>query len=971
MKKQRIFWIVCFLFFSIWVMPQHSQAETETSYRALIIGRGDYGGSRDLSPGPENDAENFRRVLDAAYGEEITITQKEKEGVTTTSGVQSAIQEAFQNSDADDVNYFYYSGHGNSSGLYLGSSTMTAASLAKAFEGISGTNILVIDCCYSGSLITKSGRSDTAGASSFSDVFVEQFMEALSSERKSRSALNTGNFHIITAASSEEQSWQGELGENGADIGLFTSSLALGSGVNPLKVTTEDVYETGVLPADYDRDGSITFNEIAQFLKNGIYSSNIRRYPENDDEVFLQAQPDKTPDVAVSKSWVTWEDGQRVLKLAYDAKEDGTLQCAAYRGALWNLSLLFRNVLDPSLPSYASSNIRRTGMWEREIQAGSHILTIPMPESDPMLTDGNYAVMVKGLGDNTYTYMLPCSLYGDEGTSQAQEAEVSADVAYFEIDGDKELCLFVDFGTGEEESLVRPYLSASIKDQSGSLVRSLAEYELADVVERYQDSYRYYRAFYWDGKDDGEGMVSPGLYQLQVVIHNGGGQEISMSEIVLAATEENPVTGIRIVRDPDKTEYEAGETFSADGMQVAAVTAQGDIIPIEDYQIEDLHPLTAEDYGVEISFGEWKAWVAIQVNAGAVLEIKTLPDKTEYLEGEAFDPQGLEVFVRYPDGSSQEVTDYEILNGTELSATDTEVTIQKDGLRAQVDIHVYACTGLEVTALPDKMVYTEGEIFDPSGLRVSLVYENGERRELNDWQAEEKRITATDAQVSIWFGNWQTKLSVTVLPASGQTGEEEGQKETSQQTQQPVQETPASEAKSDSTPVAEVQSIRVKAGGKSISGNKLVIGRGEKVKLSATVLPSNAEGKKVTYSSSNAKVASVKANGTITGKKKGTAKIKVTAANGKTVTIKVTVKKAPTKLIRKTGNKTIKKNKKFKIQTRLPSGTASYRLTYKSSKPKVASVNKNGVVTAKKKGTAVIMVRTYNNKKIKLKVKVK
>lgn len=897
MKKQKIFWIACFLLLlSIWVMPQHSQAETKTSYRALIIGRGDYGGSRDLSPGPENDAENFRRVLDTAYREEITITRKEKEGVTTTSGVQSAIQEAFQNSDEDDVNYFYYSGHGNSSGLYLGSSTMTADSLAKAFEGISGTNILVIDCCYSGSLITKSGRSDAVEVSAFSDAFVEQFIGAISSGKKSRSALNTGSFHIITAASSEEQSWQGELGENGADIGLFTSNLALGSGVNPRKVTTGDAYETGMLPADYDRDGSITFNEIAQFLKNGIYSSNIRRYPENDGTVFLQVQPDKTPDVAVRKAWVTWEDGQRVLKLAYDAKEDETLQCAAYTGALWNLSLLFRNVLDTSLPSYSSSNIQRTGIWEEEIQAGSHILTIPLPESDPMLTDGNYAVMVRGMGENAYTYMLPCSLYGNAGTLLAQEAELSADASYFEMDGEKELCLSVDFGTGEEESLVRPYLSAYIKDQSGSLVRTLAEYELADVVERYQDSYRYYRNFYWDGRDDGGALVLPGTYQLQVILHNGDGQEISLSETVLAAAAENPVTEIQIVRDPDKTEY---------------------------------------------------------------------------LEGEDFDPAGMQVSMKYYDGSFQEVTDYEILNGTELSATDTQITIQKDGLRAQVQIRVYACTGLEVTALPDKTVYQEGEIFDASGLKVSLVYENGERREVNDWQAEEKRLTAADAQVAIWYGDWQTKLSVTVLPASGQTGEEEGQKETNQQTQQPAQETPASESKSDSTSVEEVQSIRVKAGGKSISSNKLVMGRGEKVKLSATVLPSNAEKKKVTYSSSNAKVASVKANGTITGKKKGTAKIKVTAANGKTVTIKVTVKKAPTKLMRKTGNKTIKKNKKFKIQTRLPRGTASYRLTYKSSKPKVVSVNKNGVVTAKKKGTAVITVRTYNNKKIKLKVRVK
>lgn len=54
----------------------------------------------------------------------------------------------------------------------------------------------------------------------------------------------------------------------------------------------------------------------------------------------------------------------------------------------------------------------------------------------------------------------------------------------------------------------------------------------------------------------------------------------------------------------------------------------------------------------------------------------------------------------------------------------------------------------------------------------------------------------------------------------------------------------------------------------------------------------------------------------------------------------------------------------------LPKGSAG-KVTFKSNKPKVAAVTSKGVVTAKKKGTAKITVKTYNNKKKTVTIKVK
>ena len=77
--------------------------------------------------------------------------------------------------------------------------------------------------------------------------------------------------------------------------------------------------------------------------------------------------------------------------------------------------------------------------------------------------------------------------------------------------------------------------------------------------------------------------------------------------------------------------------------------------------------------------------------------------------------------------------------------------------------------------------------------------------------------------------------------------------------------------------------------GVSLSKTSTTITAGQTETLTATVQPSNATNKNVTWSSDNSAVATVDANGNVTAVKAGTATITATADGGKTATCEVTV----------------------------------------------------------------------------------
>ena len=169
-----------------------------------------------------------------------------------------------------------------------------------------------------------------------------------------------------------------------------------------------------------------------------------------------------------------------------------------------------------------------------------------------------------------------------------------------------------------------------------------------------------------------------------------------------------------------------------------------------------------------------------------------------------------------------------------------------------------------------------------------------------------------------------------------------------------------------------VQKAAVKTTKITTTTKSLTLAKGatyKKLASSITVTPVTSK-EKVSYSSSNKKVATVSSKGVIKAKKAGTTKITVKSGKKKiVVTVKVTGVKT-TNLSGVPAAKSVSKGKSFKIKAIATPKNTDEKITFKSSNKKVATVTSKGVVKGLKKGAATITVQS-GSKKMTCKVTVK
>ena len=149
--------------------------------------------------------------------------------------------------------------------------------------------------------------------------------------------------------------------------------------------------------------------------------------------------------------------------------------------------------------------------------------------------------------------------------------------------------------------------------------------------------------------------------------------------------------------------------------------------------------------------------------------------------------------------------------------------------------------------------------------------------------------------------------------------------------------------------------------GVTVSPSSVVIQKDNVQKLTASVVPENATNKKLIYKSSNETVAVVSNDGIITARSEGWATITVCSEENQaiygTCTVKVGLPVYVTKITLDTTNVTMWAGATRQLGVSIEPANADIKtVTYGSSNPDVATVSSNGLITAKKKGTATITV---------------
>lgn len=213
-------------------------------YRALLIGN-IYAGTSMQLDGCDTDAAAMRTMLSGMTGTDYSVTTCID---LTAAQIRSAIASAFADANSNDVSLFYFSGHGSSNGSLVGTDRygVSPSTLRTCLDAIPGTKIVIIDACYSGSMIGKS--TEEVSPSAFTSAFISAF------SAYSKDDLATNGYQVMTACSKDQLSQS--LSDGTISFGAFTYGVTYGSGYDEWKQKL-----LGSLPADTNSDGAITLSE--------------------------------------------------------------------------------------------------------------------------------------------------------------------------------------------------------------------------------------------------------------------------------------------------------------------------------------------------------------------------------------------------------------------------------------------------------------------------------------------------------------------------------------------------------------------------------------------------------------------------------------------------------------------------------------------------------------------------------------
>ena len=252
---------------------------------------------------------------------------------------------------------------------------------------------------------------------------------------------------------------------------------------------------------------------------------------------------------------------------------------------------------------------------------------------------------------------------------------------------------------------------------------------------------------------------APGLQTATVTFRN---KTVTFDVYVTDAA----MTGISVLSLPAKTTYLEGEALNLDGLVVSASFDDETTELLPHYQLTGYDP-TPGTKTITVSFNGMSATFQVTVRARSLtgIELTQAPEKRTYLEGEALDLDGLILTAAYDNGDRETVSDYEVSGYDPTPGTKTvRLTYGGKTVSFKVLVKARSLSSLEIQTLPTKLVYLEGDDFDPAGMVVVAHYNNGDQEETSDYEIVGYDSTPGEKTVTLQNGEATVSFTVTVTP---------------------------------------------------------------------------------------------------------------------------------------------------------------------------------------------------------------
>lgn len=347
-------------------------------------------------------------------------------------------------------------------------------------------------------------------------------------------------------------------------------------------------------------------------------------------------------------------------------------------------------------------------------------------------------------------------------------------------------------------SVDTPYISASVQWYEGSDKTTGTPVNVGTTAKAGQE----YVAYVTIKTDDGYTFnTTPGGFTMSVTgkdmtsFQQEGSATATQFTLKVSfnPTEAKALSGIEITTPPDKKDYYTGDRFDPDGMVVTAHYDDGSSENVTGYTVSP-GEMAADTTVVTVAYNGFTADIPVTVSAKPVSSADLsldAPVKSRELDASVtVTPDMVEAAVEWYEGDSMAggpVTGSAKGGQTYMAAitlTLPEGYVFADGFTAALngeDVQVSvslggatitkvfpateerSLTGIKVTKMPDKTAYDVGDSFDPSGMTVTAVYDDGTTEEVTGYTVSPEKMEEDTTAVTVTYNGFTAEVPVTVI----------------------------------------------------------------------------------------------------------------------------------------------------------------------------------------------------------------